>query len=234
MYLSTSPQFRPFHWFIPGTVQPLHSAMILLLDLFERPNSPEAPTGRMFLDQVFAIFGPDGNKVNAGDSEDDDFVQRPLLEGGKEAWKMMGRLRRKAYAKAGVEVNEDGSVNRSKEGAQSTVERNGDLSLQKCPYDAADTPRTQPDTNGNMSNSAPQVTNDNGSSNLFGDKTQTGNSTMNGQSQTQGLDGPRFGGSQTYSGPQNAPTPGYQGADHHAMNYFHPPSVAGISVVSTT
>ncbi|KAJ6263523.1 hypothetical protein Dda_2087 [Drechslerella dactyloides] len=103
IFLSTSPAFRPYFWFLPGTYQPLHSCMILLLDLYNTPKSDEAYPSRKLLDDVFELFGPDGNGnpnlTNTGAY--DALAQRPLVEGGKEAWAMMARLRAKAYARAG-------------------------------------------------------------------------------------------------------------------------------------
>lgn len=74
--------------------------MILLLDLHERPFTPEAPKSRGFVDEVFAVFGEHGN-YSTGDGEGGN---RPLMEGGREAWRMLWRLRKKAYAKAGVKI----------------------------------------------------------------------------------------------------------------------------------
>ncbi|KAF3929606.1 hypothetical protein ABW19_dt0209432 [Dactylella cylindrospora] len=100
LFLSTSPAFRPYFWFLPGTYQPLHSCMILLLDLYNRPVSDEIRPSRMLLDQVFNLFGPDGNGNPSGPpGAYDALAQRPLVEGGKEAWAMMARLRVRAYAR---------------------------------------------------------------------------------------------------------------------------------------
>lgn len=102
IHLSRTPLFQPYQWFCPGTYQPLHATMILLLDLHERPFMPEAAKSRSFIDQVFAVFGEHGN-YNTGDGEGGN---RPLMEGGLEAWRMLWRLRKKAYEKAGVPVPE--------------------------------------------------------------------------------------------------------------------------------
>ncbi len=72
----------------------------MLIDLFERPHSAEAPRSRAFIDQVFALSGPDGGIVHG---EDGVSVQRPLREGGREAWDMLRRLRQKAWQKAGLD-----------------------------------------------------------------------------------------------------------------------------------
>ncbi|KAK6353084.1 hypothetical protein TWF696_005074 [Orbilia brochopaga] len=103
IFLSTSPAFRPYFWFLPGTYQPLHSCMILLLDLYNTPKSEEAGPSRKLLDEVFELFGPDGNGNPNSTSTGayDALAQRPLVEGGNEAWGMMARLRAKAYARAG-------------------------------------------------------------------------------------------------------------------------------------
>ncbi len=72
----------------------------MLIDLFERPHSAEAPRSRAFIDQIFALSGPDGGIVHG---EDGISVQRPLREGGREAWDMLRRLRQKAWQKAGLD-----------------------------------------------------------------------------------------------------------------------------------
>lgn len=72
----------------------------MLIDLFERPHSAEAPRSRAFIDQIFALSGPDGGIVHG---EDGVSVQRPLREGGREAWDMLRRLRQKAWQKAGLD-----------------------------------------------------------------------------------------------------------------------------------
>lgn len=100
IHLSRTPLFQPYHWFCPGTYQPLHATMILLLDLHERPFMPEAAKSRSFIDQIFDVFGEHGN-YNTGDGEGGS---RPLMEGGREAWRMLWRLRTKAYEKAGIPV----------------------------------------------------------------------------------------------------------------------------------
>jgi len=74
--------------------------MILLIDLHERPQSAEAPRNREFVDEVFALFGEDGNSLlNAAGGN------QPLLEGGSLAWKMLARLRKKAYKRAGIKID---------------------------------------------------------------------------------------------------------------------------------
>ena len=98
--LATDPAFQPFHWSWPGTHQPMHAVMIMLVDLYERPDSVEAPISRAFIDKVFSISGPDGGIVSG---EDGMTVQRPLREGGREAWDMLRRLREKAWQKAGLD-----------------------------------------------------------------------------------------------------------------------------------
>jgi hypothetical protein len=72
----------------------------MLVDLYERPNSVEAPRSRALIDKVFSLASPDGGIVN---SEDGVSVQRPLREGGREAWDMMRRLRQKAWQRAGLD-----------------------------------------------------------------------------------------------------------------------------------
>jgi hypothetical protein len=78
----------------------MHAAMIMLVDLYERPTSVEAPRSRAFIDQIFAMSGPDGGIVSG---EDGVTVQRPLREGGREAWDLLRKLREKAWRKAGLD-----------------------------------------------------------------------------------------------------------------------------------
>ncbi|KAK2751104.1 hypothetical protein FQN57_000179 [Myotisia sp. PD_48] len=97
--LATDPDFQPFQWSWPGNHQPMHATMIMLIDLYERPTSPEAPKSRAFIDKIFSLSGPDGGVV--GD-EDGVTTSRPLKDGGRQAWDMMRRLREKAWQKAGL------------------------------------------------------------------------------------------------------------------------------------
>ena len=98
--LATDPAFQPFHWSWPGMHQPMHATMILLVDLYERPKSVEAPRSRALIDKIFSMSSADGGIVSG---EDGVTVQRPLREGGREAWDMLRRLREKAWQKAGLD-----------------------------------------------------------------------------------------------------------------------------------
>lgn len=98
--LATDADFQPFQWSWPGNHQPMHAAMIMLIDLYERPNTPEAMRSRAFIDKIFSISGPDGGVVGG---EDGVTTARPLKDGGKEAWDLMRRLREKAWQKAGLD-----------------------------------------------------------------------------------------------------------------------------------
>ncbi|CAI7638521.1 unnamed protein product [Penicillium manginii] len=97
--LATDPDFQPFQWSWPGNHQPMHATMIMLIDLYERPYSPEAFRSRAFIDRILALSGPDGGVVGG---EDGVSTQRPLKDGGREAWDMIRRLRQKAWQKAGL------------------------------------------------------------------------------------------------------------------------------------
>lgn len=72
---------------------------IMLIDLYERPYSPEASKSRALIDRILALSGPDGGVVGG---EDGVSTQRPLKDGGREAWDMIRRLRQKAWQKAGL------------------------------------------------------------------------------------------------------------------------------------
>src|SRR3954447_11067701 len=71
----------------------------MLVDLDERPYSPEASKSRVFIDRIMALCGPDGGVVGG---EDGISMFRPLKHGGREAWDMIRRLRQKAWQKAGL------------------------------------------------------------------------------------------------------------------------------------
>ena len=98
--LATDPAFQPFHWSWPGNHQPMHPTMITLVDLYERPHSVEAPRSRAFIDKIFSMASPDGGIVSG---ENGVSVQRPLREGGREAWEMLRKLRERAWQKAGLD-----------------------------------------------------------------------------------------------------------------------------------
>lgn len=98
--LASDPDFQPFQWSWPGNHQPMHATMIMLIDLYERPYSQEAPKSRAFIDKIFSLTGPDGGVVGG---EDGISTQRPLKDGGREAWNMIRRLRQKAWQKAGLD-----------------------------------------------------------------------------------------------------------------------------------
>lgn len=98
--LASDPDFQPFQWSWPGNHQPMHATMVMLIDLYERPHSPEAPKSRAFIDKIFSLTGPDGGVVGG---EDGISTQRPLKDGGREAWDMIRRLRHKAWQKAGLD-----------------------------------------------------------------------------------------------------------------------------------
>ena len=57
--LSTTPSFQPFYWYCPGTIQPLHATMALLLDLHLNPTAPEAEDSIKYAKAVFKIFVDD-------------------------------------------------------------------------------------------------------------------------------------------------------------------------------
>lgn len=76
---------------------------IMLIDLYERPYSPEASRSRAFIDKIFSLTGPDGGVVGG---EDGITTARPLKDGGREAWDMIRRLRQKAWQKAGLDPNQ--------------------------------------------------------------------------------------------------------------------------------
>lgn len=147
--LATDPAFQPFHWSWPGSHQPMHAVMIMLVDLYERPHSAEAPISRAYIDKVFLISAPDGGIVSG---EDGMTVQRPLREGGREAWDMLKRLREKAWQRAGLDPDvlwtEEDQINVGVGQAQTETQkmlqtfRDGSIyEKPRQPSDGSNTPR---------------------------------------------------------------------------------------------
>lgn len=71
----------------------------MLVDIYKQPNSPEAPKSRAYIDHILALSGPDGGVVGG----DGASRQRPLRDGGREAWDVIRRLREKAWRQAGLD-----------------------------------------------------------------------------------------------------------------------------------
>ena len=95
--LATDASLEPFRWSWPSMHQPMHATIIALVDTYERPHSTEAPRSRALIDQVFALSDPSVGIVGGpfGPS-----TQRPLHEGGSEAWNLLRGLRSAAWRKA--------------------------------------------------------------------------------------------------------------------------------------
>ena len=98
--LITDPSLESYRWNWPGSLHPMHAAMILLVDVYERPHSVEAPRCRALIDKVFSIADP-ANNIVAG--ENGVSMQRPLREGGPEAWDLLRDLRMSGWKKAGLD-----------------------------------------------------------------------------------------------------------------------------------
>jgi hypothetical protein len=98
--LATDPDLEAFRWSWPALYGPLHAVLIILVDVYERPASVEAPRSRELVDKVFRLAAPDLGIVGGPDGYT---VQRPLREGGVEAWDMLRGLRSAAWQKAGLD-----------------------------------------------------------------------------------------------------------------------------------
>ena len=98
--LITDSSLESYRWNWPGTLHPMHAAMILLVDVYERPHSVEAPRCRALIDKVFSIADPANNIVGG---ENGVSTQRPLREGGPEAWDLLRDLRISGWKKAGLD-----------------------------------------------------------------------------------------------------------------------------------
>ncbi|KIX07844.1 uncharacterized protein Z518_02498 [Rhinocladiella mackenziei CBS 650.93] len=98
--LVTDPDLEPFRWSWPAMYGPMHAALIVLVDLYERPDSVEAPRSRELVDKVFSLSAPESGIVGGPNGVT---VQRPMREGGVEAWDMLRGLRSAAWQKAGLD-----------------------------------------------------------------------------------------------------------------------------------
>ncbi|KIW70188.1 hypothetical protein PV04_02480 [Phialophora macrospora] len=98
--LATDPDLEAFRWGWPALYGPLHAVLIILVDVYERPASVEAPRSRELVDKVFGLAAPESGIVGGSDGYT---VQRPLREGGVEAWDMLRGLRSAAWQRAGLD-----------------------------------------------------------------------------------------------------------------------------------
>jgi hypothetical protein len=98
--LATEPDLEAFRWSWPMMYGPMHAALIVLVDVYERPHSVEAPRSRELIDQTFSLSAPDSGIVGGPNGVT---VQRPLREGGVGAWDMLRGLRSAAWQKAGLD-----------------------------------------------------------------------------------------------------------------------------------
>lgn len=98
--IASDPELEPFWWSWPAMYGPMHAALIVLVDLYERPRSVEAPRSRELIDSVFAYSSPERGIVGGPNGVT---VHRPLREGGVEAWDMLRGLRSAAWQKAGLD-----------------------------------------------------------------------------------------------------------------------------------
>lgn len=98
--LAEDRELENLRWCWPASYGPLHAALIVLVDLYERPQSAEAPRSREMVDRMFVLASPGAGIVGGADGVS---VQRPLREGGVEAWDMLRGLRSAAWQKAGLD-----------------------------------------------------------------------------------------------------------------------------------
>ncbi|RFU27671.1 hypothetical protein B7463_g8653, partial [Scytalidium lignicola] len=116
--MCTTPEFRPFYWLYPGTYQPLQAMAILLADVLKSPHSAEAQHSRTLVERLFSMVGSDG----VGWYKESN-PRRSLSTAGKEVWKMLRRLRRQAWKKAGIDpdmVWMDGNFEHGAEASEET------------------------------------------------------------------------------------------------------------------
>lgn len=98
--IASDPELEPFWWSWPSMYGPMHAALIVLVDLYERPRSVEAPRSRELIDTVFAYSCPERGIVGGPYGVT---IHRPMREGGVEAWEMLRGLRSAAWQKAGLD-----------------------------------------------------------------------------------------------------------------------------------
>ncbi|KAI1620328.1 hypothetical protein EDD37DRAFT_174453 [Exophiala viscosa] len=98
--IAEDPDLENLRWCWPASFGPMHAALIVLVDLYERPRSVEAPRSREMIDRVFVLSSASMGIVGSANGMS---VQRPLREGGVEAWDMLRGLRSAAWQKAGLD-----------------------------------------------------------------------------------------------------------------------------------
>lgn len=146
--LVSNPAFEPFHWDWPGSHQLTHAAIILLVDLYDRPNSVEAPSSRAFIDKVYALGSPQSGIVTGPNAPS---VSTPFRGGGSDAWYMLRDLRTQAWRKVGLDPNILWTTEEQQVSAGITSHMTEDQKLLQCfredlisPSDTQSTPTSNP------------------------------------------------------------------------------------------
>lgn len=98
--LAINPEVQCFRWTWTSLLQPMHSSLLLLLDLYERPDSVEAARSRALIDHMLSLSLTDHGIV--GGDYGITFTQ-PLDECGGEARNLLLDLRNKAWQRAGLD-----------------------------------------------------------------------------------------------------------------------------------
>jgi hypothetical protein len=100
--LATEPALESFRYLWPGSYNPMHAAIILLVDVHERPRALEAARSRALIDKIFSLSSPASGIVGGANGVS---TQRPFHEGGTEAWDLLRDLRNWGWRKAGLDPN---------------------------------------------------------------------------------------------------------------------------------
>ncbi|KFY16394.1 hypothetical protein V492_01379 [Pseudogymnoascus sp. VKM F-4246] len=101
--MCTTENYLPFQWLYPGAYQPLQCVTVLLIDLLNAPQSPEASKSQSLLENTFALLGPEGRITN-GTLKDSSWPnQRYSSVGAKQAWMRLEKLRLKVWQKLGLD-----------------------------------------------------------------------------------------------------------------------------------
>ncbi|RMZ87888.1 hypothetical protein DV736_g4878, partial [Chaetothyriales sp. CBS 134916] len=98
--LASDPVLEPFRWTWPAMYQPMHAAIIVLIDIYERPFSVEAARNRSWIDKIFALADPVTGIVGGPNGVS---IQRPLHEGGAAVFGQFRGLRSSAWRRAGLD-----------------------------------------------------------------------------------------------------------------------------------
>lgn len=97
--LCTEASYEQYQWLYPGTFQPLQAVSSLLIDMSEYPTSNEAQISRRLIDRVFSLLN---HEQGVAAEYRGILKQRRLSASGREAWRMLWKLRRRVWIDQGL------------------------------------------------------------------------------------------------------------------------------------